>query len=166
MTILISNLGDTVIGALSDVMLWIGQRTILPKGATVRMKSMRGFKEALGREVQQEDTSEENLKEDVERLGEAVEKTEPPGSLGAQLAREIGHLAKDVGTKPPRRYEWEEWVHWLGLLGKDAHADSEGDGVIWLADDGPLFSGETETEWLLGRLCEKLEKVLEEEKRS
>ncbi|KAJ7727224.1 hypothetical protein B0H16DRAFT_1697793 [Mycena metata] len=33
----------------------------------------------------------------------------------------------------------------------------------WLGDDGPLFSGMSETQWILGKLCERLEQVLGEE---
>lgn len=43
--------------------------------------------------------------------------------------------------------------------------EEEGKDWIWLGDDGPLFSGESEAKWVLGKLCERLEQVLMEELR-
>lgn len=36
-------------------------------------------------------------------------------------------------------------------------------GWNWLDDYGPLFSSETETQWVLNKLCTLLEKVVEKE---
>jgi potassium channel subfamily K len=88
--------------------------------------------------------------------------------LEARIAREISVLARDAGKKPAKRYEWEEWVRWLELLGEREHGEGrqvEAEREVewtWLADSGPLFSGVTETEWVLGKLCRRLETVLEE----
>ena len=135
----------------------------------------------------------------------------------ALLAREISKVAKDVCKHPVKKYEWEEWVNWLKILGDEEvasrkekelekvqvsmnlsntaanldsqgehphHDDSQhrhkhyrryysqpndqlrvgrdGDGWhwTWLDDKGPLFSPETETEWILSRLCGRLEHLM------
>src|SRR5262249_54338080 len=132
--------------------------------------SLQGFKEALGREEkheqQDEGNSQEELRQDVEKLGGAVEKAEAEGGRplgrGARIAKEIRTLAPDVGMKPPRKYDWEDWVRWLELIG-EANVPGEKESNVWLDDDGPLFSGQSETEWILSKLCERLEQVLEEE---
>ncbi|KAJ3879647.1 hypothetical protein F5051DRAFT_451367 [Lentinula edodes] len=42
-----------------------------------------------------------------------------------------------------------------------SHSDaSRSSGWIWLGDDGPLFSQESEAKWILGKLCDRLEQVL------
>ncbi|KAG6853043.1 hypothetical protein C0991_007299 [Blastosporella zonata] len=193
-TVLISNLGDTVIGYLKHGLLWVGRHTLLPERRHMHMP--RHNRKAQGREKAaagdtdtrahqhqpnesgSDSTAVAGLGEDIERLGEAVEKGEQKqrhdGSLAAIIAREIGTLAKDVGTTPAVKYGWEEWVRWLDLLGMpDYHKPGEEEGNVvaqtrdwtWLADDGPLFSRATETEWILGKLCERLEKALENELR-
>lgn len=44
------------------------------------------------------------------------------------------------------------------------HSDaSRSSGWIWLGDDGPLFSQESEANWILGKLCDRLEQVLMKE---
>lgn len=112
---------------------------------------------------------------DVERLGGAVEKAEEGqgrgGGLAARIAKEISKVARDVGNKPPKKYEWEEWTRWLDILGQTEGGDGgqeakkEDAEWTWLGDDGPLFSKATETEWILGKLCTRLEEVLEKELR-
>ncbi|THU91876.1 voltage-gated potassium channel [Dendrothele bispora CBS 962.96] len=49
--------------------------------------------------------------------------------------------------------------------GRTSRRDSEEEEAkwIWLSEDGPLFSGIGETEWIMTKLCERLEEVLEEE---
>ncbi|KAJ4485235.1 tandem pore domain K+ channel [Lentinula aciculospora] len=40
---------------------------------------------------------------------------------------------------------------------------SNTEGWIWLGDEGPLFSNESEAKWVLGKLCDRLERVLMKE---
>jgi len=119
----------------------------------------------------------------MERLGEVIGIEEKGrgrgGSLAAKIARQISDLARDVGRKPPRKYEWHEWKIWLDLLGiQDGRQLNEGRAITssrapprnqgnvdwtWLSNDGPLFSRVSETEWVLGKLCLRLEEVLGKE---
>ncbi|KAF8988198.1 hypothetical protein BDQ17DRAFT_1374260 [Cyathus striatus] len=96
------------------------------------------------------------------------------------MAREIRNVSRDIDN--PRQYEWDEWVRWLELLCEDPRGgkkhqkyqqEVEGDMEretdveekwikwSWLSGDGPLMSTEGETQWVLGKLCERLEEVLE-----
>lgn len=123
---------------------------------------------------------------DIDKLGKAVETVEEEhghgGGVAAQLAKEIRLVSKDLGSQPPRKYGWEDWKRWVKLLGSGpkgldglrsatAHSDSADKSKfhhrwIWLGDEGPLFSGESESNWILAKLCDRLEQVLIEEVQS
>ena len=152
-------------GYLKNGLLWVGQRTLFVASHKSTKKKSR---------YRRKDSSDSiiGLGGDVERLGKALEKGEQgrghDSSLTVQIAREISWVARNVGTMPEAQYEWHDWVRWLGLLGIDSSQGAEGalddmQDWLWLADDGPLFSRVTETEWVLSKLCARLEKVLEEE---
>ncbi|KAG6829160.1 hypothetical protein H0H92_005504 [Tricholoma furcatifolium] len=193
-TVLISNIGDTVVGYIKAGLFWVGERTLLPerrkkletKSVSTSSGSSREGKQkerddrASGSGSENESDSVRELKGDVERLGEAIEKGEETrgreGSLAARIAKEIRRLAQDIHTRTEVKYEWDEWLKWLEMLDMDnnSQAAAAGGGEAsesvsdapswsWLADDGPLFSRVTETEWVLSRLCSRLEQVLEQE---
>ena len=188
--------------------------------------------------------NETALEQDIERIGSTVEHFEEDegrgNSLAARLAREISILAKDLDVKPPKKYDWEDWVRWLDMLGEmdnhdgdtkepekvnaevsenaegnvahpedavvEASVQKSGSGMggvdakrsaretvgaqetvvaqphsdapdipsvspnvdgewrwTWLGDHGPLFSRLTETEWIIERLCFRLEEVIVDE---
>ncbi|KAL0065761.1 hypothetical protein AAF712_007244 [Marasmius tenuissimus] len=144
-TILISNMGDTVVSWVRNGTLWLGRWTLLPE-----RKGKDGTATQLGG--------------DLGKLGGAIEMAEgsrgtKQGSLAAKIAKEIRIVSVDIGKKPPRRYQWDDWQRWMGLLsGGDAANPGE-----FLDDNGPLFSDASETEWVLERLCRRLEEVLEAE---
>jgi len=303
MTVLISNMGDTVVGWVQDATVWISRWTILPeRPVPMARRAVRRQKhkiqrlkpgsrkesgdvislplKALSRGSDNVSTSssppqplgntgnnlphpdslptqnepypetpvldsETAFEQDIERIGSTVEHLEEVegrgNSLAARLAREISILAKDLGVKPPKKYDWEDWVRWLDMLGEtDNHDDDTkgpekanaevsknaegnvahlGDGVVgasvpklgegmggedarysagetvetqeetvvaqshsdapdipsvspnvdgewrwtWLGDHGPLFSRLTETEWIIERLCFRLEEVIVDE---
>ncbi|KAJ7609667.1 hypothetical protein FB45DRAFT_944238 [Roridomyces roridus] len=169
-TILISNVGDILTG-------WIRHGLVL--GITGNSGGAFQRKGASG----QQDIDQGALNRigtDVERLGHAVEHVEEKrgegSGLAARLARQISRLAKDAATKPAVEYAWEDWEAWLALLGEltegQNRSGSESGGAednekrgewTWLGEDGPLLSGVSEAQWLLGKLCKRLEEVLEEE---
>ncbi|KAF9260706.1 voltage-gated potassium channel [Marasmius fiardii PR-910] len=143
-TILISNMGGTVVDWVRNGTLWVGRRTLLPE--RVHGSDM------------------EDLRGDVARLGGAVEKAELGhgfgGGLAASIAREIRLVSGDMAKKPPKRYPWEDWQRWMKLLSGD---EKNTDRWNLLDDDGPLFTGASETIWILDKLCRRLEEVLEAE---
>ncbi|KAJ7472153.1 hypothetical protein FB451DRAFT_1134997 [Mycena latifolia] len=182
-TILISNVGDIMVGWIrSGFMLGMGNTTPLPNRVANRANakgSPEGEKTAKteggGGELEQMGT-------DVERLGQAVEHTEEErgqgGGLAARIAQQVSRLAQDAANKPAVEYAWEDWEGWLTLLGERTESQKQEDRAsssdsvrsgekrgewTWLGDDGPLFSGMSETQWILGKLCERLEEVLKEE---
>ncbi|CAJ2502121.1 Uu.00g049740.m01.CDS01 [Anthostomella pinea] len=87
-------------------------------------------------------------------------------NLARQLATAIRTVARDLQADPPKRYSYEEWAHFTKLIrfssgaGKDAvEAREEEEGLVewdWIGEDSPLLSDSTESEWVLDRLCESL----------
>ncbi|KAK0477349.1 hypothetical protein IW261DRAFT_1551962 [Armillaria novae-zelandiae] len=139
MTILISNLGDTVVGWLEMGTIWLAHYTILPDRKT--MKELNESSDSM--------------------LGNIIAQEEEKRGMhrGATLAKSIKRIVKDTGRKSPKKYRWEEWQYYLALLGMSQSEEEN----FWLADDGPLFSDMSESSWLLWKLCEKLESVMDQE---
>ncbi|KAK0222279.1 hypothetical protein IW262DRAFT_972714 [Armillaria fumosa] len=150
MTILISNLGETVVGWLEMGTIWLAHYTILPDRKT--MKELNESSDSV-------DSKE--LKFDVQMLGNIIAQEEEKRGMhrGATLAKSIKKIVKDTGRKAPKKYRWEEWQYYLALL-RMSQSEEES---FWLADDGPLFSDMSESSWLLWKLCEKLESVMDQE---
>ncbi|KAK0438619.1 hypothetical protein EV421DRAFT_1906548 [Armillaria borealis] len=150
MTILISNLGETVVGWLEMGTIWLAHYTILPDRKT--MKELNESSDSV-------DSKE--LKFDVQMLGNIIAQEEEKRGMhrGATLAKAIKRIVKDTGRKTPKKYRWEEWQYYLALLGMSQSEEES----FWLADDGPLFSDMSESTWLLWKLCEKMESVMEQE---
>jgi potassium channel subfamily K len=135
MTIFISTMGDTVVGWVKKATFWISRRTILPE--------KHGEDEKSG------------------NVGDGKDIGTDDGVHMVRLAREIKRVAADVGSTPPKRYEWDRWQMWLELLG----VNEEEAEWSWLGDEGPLMSGVTETEWVLEKLCARLEEIAKAERK-
>ncbi|KAF5320655.1 hypothetical protein D9758_018220 [Tetrapyrgos nigripes] len=189
-TIFISNMGSTVVRWVEQGTLWLARWTVLPEKRH-KANSGKGKRNTGDTDEEYHrgprGIEEEGLRGEMEKIGERVEKAEAEHGeatgLPARLAREIRNLAKDVGRKPPRKYSWEEWSRRMKLLEEeddnrsrrrdsgngtsrdkihDGNSDGDGENWGWLGEDGPLFSRMGETEWILGKLCERLEEVLVE----
>ncbi|KAJ7242363.1 hypothetical protein B0H12DRAFT_1132454 [Mycena haematopus] len=172
-TILISNVGDILVDWVRDgLMQGLGHPTTTPKESTERAEKPG--------EAENDDVH--RMGSDVEHLGSAVEHAEEEvgrgGGLSARIAREISRLAQDAMRGASIQYTWEDWDSWLTLIGERTDSEkSVDDGSssnsvhsrekrgewTWLGDDGPLVSGVSETQWILGKLCKRLEEVLKQE---
>ncbi|KAH9868467.1 hypothetical protein J1614_007539 [Plenodomus biglobosus] len=141
LTILISNMGDTVIKAFKDFTIWIGALTVLPDEESLRAALKIGFKRIrAGRVLQQEDNdregptkaSEQRMEDrlaahiEEEELGRAEEAGEHGDYLERDirfyhfvLAKEVRQLMKDITISPPRQYSYNEWQYYLRLIGQD-----------------------------------------------
>ncbi|KAJ7051018.1 hypothetical protein C8F01DRAFT_673548 [Mycena amicta] len=161
LTILISNVGDVLVGWVRGGLMWA-----VLTGAGGGDSEGKAAKETVG----EDDT--QRMGSDVERLGHAVEHAEEErgqgGGLAARMAREVARLARDAANKANMDYAWEDWERWLALL--EEPTGGEGDQRqkrrgewTWLGEEGPLLSGLSETQWMLEKLCKRLEEVLEEE---
>ncbi|EPS40845.1 hypothetical protein H072_5256 [Dactylellina haptotyla CBS 200.50] len=217
MTILVSNLGDTIIVMIKNLTLWLGEWTVLPeekiaelggrnrwlkserqKMKQQRLKRSETLKEKANR--QQRDLAEEmgepgekEEKRELERIGtglvEEEEQQEQHGYgdgpdamkfLHHDLAIAIQELLPDLAGKATKQYTYEEWSNYIRLINtptKSAReqstprinapgmmAEKEGKETDWLGEDSPLMSRQSETEWLLTKLCSRLEECLREQK--
>ncbi|KAK7053089.1 hypothetical protein VNI00_004410 [Paramarasmius palmivorus] len=140
-TILISNMGGTVVDWVQKGTLWLGRKTVLPERPDPNDRAV-----------------------DQEKIVLAESSDNRP--LSIRLVAEIRKVSKDIGVKPPRKYEWLEWMKWMKFCSEaDTRITGRKEMVGWSPwdEDGPLFSGDTEAQWVLGKLCEKLEGVLRDE---
>lgn len=140
MTVLISNMGDTVVKLVQDVTVWISKWTILPERDTKlsdqqnkkrRKHSIKHRRQRRAADEEEGEGSEQargDLEGDIEHMGSQIEKFEKeegtPNSLAARLAREISHLATDLSASPPKKYSWDEWTRWLDMLGERSDGSS------------------------------------------
>ncbi|KAK6529382.1 Potassium channel [Arthrobotrys megalospora] len=217
MTILVSNLGDTVVLIVKNVTLWLGEWTVLPEeklsqlgGRNRWLKSERRrrkqqriresleFQEAQRQRQQQrndqldDDNNEAEEKRELERIGAGLvirEEKEERNRWSAEdsnafllhdLAYAIQKLMPDLTGELPRQYSYEEWSSYLKLINtpdprpgsgrrpRPKELEAEGGKPVgetdWLGENSPLMSRQSETEWLLTRLCSRLEGCLREEK--
>ncbi|KAI4908094.1 uncharacterized protein J4E92_010923 [Alternaria infectoria] len=143
LTILISNMGDTVIKAFKDFTIWLGSLTVLPdeeglsaalKVGWTRIRSGKiGEKEKTGPTSPTEHRIEDRLAAYIEEeeLGKAEEAGEHGDYLERDirfyhfvLAKEVRKLMKDVESSSSKQYEYHEWQYYLRLIGQDENDPS------------------------------------------
>ncbi|KAF3216931.1 Potassium channel [Orbilia oligospora] len=214
MTILVSNLGDTIIVIIKNVTLWLGEWTILPEeklpelggrnrwlktetqkrrqrriqGSEKFQQAQREREEERRRELRDDDDEDIEEKRALERIGTGLINREGKehdiGSgeernkrLFHDLAFSIQKLMPDLASKSPKQYGYEEWSSYLKLINMQdprsriQMAPRVGEAGVerypkddWLGENSPLMSRQSETEWLLTRLCSRLEECLREER--
>ncbi|KAF3931527.1 hypothetical protein ABW19_dt0206675 [Dactylella cylindrospora] len=196
MTILVSNLGDTVIIMVKNLTLWIGEWTVLPQekfaelgGRNRWLQSERGRLKAQrmqrGERMKQDlqalergepeqtmptdDPEDDENKLRLERIGTGLieketeqEQYEDSGydrtaALHHDLAFAIQKILPDLTSKDTKQYSFEEWSAYLDLLDNPEDKD-------WLSENSPLMSRQSETEWLLTKMCSRLEECLREQR--
>ncbi|KAL9111817.1 MAG: hypothetical protein Q9227_003876 [Pyrenula ochraceoflavens] len=180
MTILISDMGDTVIAAFKKGTFRLADWTILPKKGIYRafmlknpwfwnwlqsIAEKRRVKKGFQTGFEEDDFKAPSL-EDLAR-----QETMTEGELTRQLAFAIRRTAGDLMHKSSIRYSYEDWVEFTRLIrftsGEDLEEDEEENGVVnwdWIGDDSPMLSEQSETEWVLDRLCESLLRLLKKER--
>lgn len=178
MTILVSDMGDTVISSFKRGTFVLGDLTILPKKGLwhdflktnpwlLNWMRRRADKKRLksGLPVGPgQDATIPTLT--IEELA-SEEPTEP--ELVQRLAWAIRRTADDLQHAPGKRYSYEEWCDFTRLIRftkvglAQLEYDEERDGVVewdWLEETSPMLSGQSESEWILDRLCESLLRLL------
>lgn len=141
LTILISNMGDTIIKAFKDFTIWIGSFTVLPdengfaSALKLGLKTLNPQDVIKGKPVDGQTafgaTKERGLDQlakhiEIEELEEAEEAAEHGDYLERDihfyhfvLAKEVRQLMKDMDASPPKQYSYEEWSYYLRLVGED-----------------------------------------------
>ncbi|KAF1997791.1 voltage-gated potassium channel [Amniculicola lignicola CBS 123094] len=109
--------------------------------------------------------------EPAESLPSPVDQNRPDASaLVRQLALAIRHTAHDCTLDKSRRYRYEDWTEFTRLIrfslakGDSGGMENEEDeGLVhwdWLGEDSPMMGEQTESEFVLDRLCESLVRYL------
>jgi potassium channel subfamily K len=141
LTVLISNMGDTIVKGFKDFTIWVGTFTVLPdeKGLTsalkVGMKRVKAGKMLKERDIDRKGAPRASEQRVLERLTKHIEeeelgRAEEAGEHGDYLerdirfyhfvlAKEIRHMMTDINSSPPRQYTYDEWTYFLRLIGQD-----------------------------------------------
>lgn len=185
MTILISDMGDTVIASFKRGTFTLADWTVLPKAGLwrsfldklpwlLRWLQRKATKAAESRRIAEgfrtgpADEDITNLAsptlEDIVKLDELDEH-----ELARKLSLAIRQTANDLKADPPRRYAYEEWVEYTHLIRFSRMDQQELEkkeaeiGLVewdWIGEDSPMLSEGSESEWLLDRLCESLDRYM------
>lgn len=102
LTILISNMGDTVVQWVKDATIWLGEVTVLPSNdASVWdrfkygvYKSMFGYKAAHQLRDQKREEAQKRKRQSAEDDEESVYLEEPPGRILGRIRRRRRHVDK------------------------------------------------------------------------
>ncbi|KAH4823394.1 hypothetical protein HBH61_006560 [Parastagonospora nodorum] len=146
LTVLISNMGDTIIQGFKDFTIWIGSLTVLPdenglaSALKVGMKRMRTGKGLKEKDIDRKGESGTGEQRGLDRVAEHIEEEELGEALEAGehgdylerdihfyhfiLAKEIRKMLSDVNTSPPKQYSYDEWTYYLKLIGQDEGDES------------------------------------------
>ena len=182
MTILISDMGDTVIASFKRGTFKLADWTVLPKAGLWRellekypwlllwlqkkaQKAAERRRIAAGMPVgpEENEMAPPPTLEQVSELDSLDDQT-----LAAKLAVAIRHTANHLKDDPPRRYGYEEWVEYTRLIRfsrskEEIELEEEERGIVewdWIGEDSPMMADSTESEWVLDRLCESLHRYM------
>ena len=183
MTILISDMGDTVIASFKRGTFKLADWTVLPKAGLWRellekypwlllwlqKKSQKAAEKrrlATGMPVGPEE-DEMDPAPTMEQVSELDNLDDQ--ALAGKLAIAIRHTANHLKDDPPRSYCYEEWAEYTRLirfsrLSKEEIEEAEEEqGIVewdWIGEDSPMIADSTESEWVLDRLCESLNRYM------
>lgn len=185
MTILIGDMGDTIISGFKKWTYAIGDFTVLPKEGVWRhlldkfpwlLHRLQRLQEEkrVERGIPGPEDGDDGPPPDLEELaGQAEEDERPDQPNDAQLARQLAdairRTAHDLTLDYPKKYTYEEWVELTRLIRFTANdktkavQDEEEEGLVewdWIGEDSPMMSGLTEAEFVLDRLCESMKRYM------
>ncbi|KAH0007036.1 voltage-gated potassium channel, partial [Aureobasidium melanogenum] len=182
MTLLVSDMSDTIVNGFNRGTFRLADFTLLPKAGiwhtlvprlapwierykerkAVQRRLQRGFETGVAEE-----------KPTIDNLAkEQGNKAPSDAELARRLAHAIQHVSKDLQEDPPRSYTYEEWVQFTQLIRFTATRDREEgvnryeadqDGLIewdWIGEHSPLMAQQSEAAFILDRLCESMKRYV------
>lgn len=185
MTILISDMGDTVVASYKRRTFDLADWTVLPQEGKFRQFLdrhlllmhwvdkwflKRAAKKRLegGFPVLETNTI---LKPTLDELANDDDLDEH--DLARKLAIAIRQTADDLTRGHHQRYTYEEWVEFSRLIRfsrfdpgherSGVEEEEEQRGTVewdWIGTNSPMMADETECEWVLDRLCESLDRYM------
>ena len=183
MTILISDLGSTVINKFKQGTFKLADFTVLPKYGVWRQflerhQTLLNYLQNRKQRIEKRKRMEEGFP-----VGPEAEQPMPTPTIeelaGAQLSKaqlakdltkRIRKTADDMKSEPYKRYAYEEWVEITQLIRFTAKQDENGttveeeeEGLIewdWIGEDSPMMAKTGEPEFVLDRLTESLHRLI------
>ena len=136
LTILISNMGDTIVKFVRDVTLWVGNVTVLPGESRVVDALKEGAGKAVHRKSNNFPDPQGGDSEGFESFQEKRLKTLSLSSLTPEkdhstllrenreyahyvIAKEICNVLERLTGCPEKEYTYDEWAWYLELIGED-----------------------------------------------
>lgn len=178
MTILISDMAETVIASFNRATFTLADWTVLPRAGVWRaflVRNPRLFHWVQRRSKTEGPRTEKRVEEGY-RMEDGAEEPPTLEDLADETYDEDDHLhrmlqairrtAKDVQVHPPKRYPYEEWAEVARLIRycweerSEAEKEAETVGIIewdWIGEDSPMMANNGEPEWILERLCDSLD---------
>lgn len=178
MTILVSDMGDTVISSFKRGTFRLGDLTVLPKAGLWHdiLKSNQWLWKWMNKKIQKNRLKGGLPVGPAECEGlpdltieELANENPSEAEMTKRLAWAIRKTADDLQHVPGKRYSYEQWCEFTRLIRfskiglSRLEYDEDRDGVVewdWLEESSPMLSGQTESEWILDRLCESLLRLL------
>jgi potassium channel subfamily K len=202
MTILISDMGDTVVSAINRGTFTLADWTVLPKAGVWKdfldkHPKLRDWLERKTKEHESKKRVEKGFTlQDPDAEGGALEAGDPDSpdttagltleklaeeapevtehDLARKLAVSIKRVANDLRAEHPKKYSYEEWVEFTRLIRfsrkdpEEVEEEEDEEGLVewdWIGEDSPMLADVSESEWVLDRLCESLNRYTRKQAR-
>ncbi|KAF2722945.1 voltage-gated potassium channel [Polychaeton citri CBS 116435] len=188
MSILVNDLGSTVISKFQQGTYTLADFTVLPKKGVWHSILTRNprLMNWITQKKQSHDTKK-RLEEGFPAGPEPEKDPEPPTldvlaqeqekkpsreELAKRLAKTIHKTTKTWKNEPKKRYSYEEWVEITQLIRFTARKDDEDakkddDDEVeeliewdWIGEDSPMMANVSEPEFVLDRLCESMNRYI------
>lgn len=182
MTILVNDLGSTVINKFKQGTFRLADFTVLPKTGVYReVLENRPWILEWFQKRKEKHAARKRLEEGFQVGAEEPDvpaptiddlaKDEPSDAeLASRLPKVIRKVADDTKLDSRMRYSYEEWVDFTRLIRFSAMkeedretGDPEEEGLIewdWIGEDSPMMSKGSEAEFVLDRLCESMNRYV------
>ncbi|KAI9885735.1 MAG: hypothetical protein M1823_002456 [Watsoniomyces obsoletus] len=187
MTILISDMAETVIASFNRATFTLADWTVLPRAGVWRAlltRNPRLFHLIQHGSKSEQPRTEKRVEEGYQTHDGAEEAPPTLEDLAEETYDEEDHLhrmlqairrtAKDIQVHPPKRYPYEEWAEVTRLIRfcwedrSEAEKEAQTVGIIewdWIGEDSPMMANHGEPEWILERLCDSLDHWLGKKQR-
>lgn len=186
MTILVSDMGDTVVASFNRGTFTLADWTVMPKVGVwhdfltkhpkilawlQRQQRQRDEARRLRSGFGVANPDDMDPENPMMRNGHplTLEELAKDGlsehDLARKLALAIRHVANDLRAEEVKKYSYEEWVEFTRLIrfsGKkleEVEEEEDEEGLVewdWIGENSPMLADVSEAEWVLDRLCESL----------
>ncbi|KAL3421839.1 Outward-rectifier potassium channel TOK1 [Phlyctema vagabunda] len=119
LTILISNMGDTIVKGIRDLTLWVGNITVLPGEQDFKTSLKNSIKKATPNRFFLHKPKKESDPQVQPAQEFSLSSSEQETHLHLLLIREIITVTGHLNSSPPKKYTFDEWARFLYLIGEE-----------------------------------------------